>query len=247
MKQNIVIFGATSAIAEQAARVWAKRGDQLVLVGRNSDKLSAIAQDLKVRGASQTTVKTTDLNRVENHPALITEIERELGRIDVILVAHGLLGDQRQAEKDFVAAQAIWQTNFVSAASLMSLLAPILEKQKSGTIAAISSVAGDRGRQSNYFYGSSKGALSIFLSGLRNRLFQSQVNVLTIKPGFVDTPMTADFKKGALWASSETVGQGIVRAIDKKRAIVYLPGFWRLIMTIICSIPETHVVPCLPA
>jgi short-subunit dehydrogenase len=239
MKQNIVIFGATSAIAEQAARVWAKRGDQLVLVGRSSEKLSTIAQDLKVRGATQATIKALDLNQTEKHPALVAEIERELGRIDVALIAHGLLGDQRQAEKDFTAAQAIWQTNFVSAASLMSLLAPVFEKQKSGTIAAISSVAGDRGRQSNYFYGSAKGALTIFLSGLRNRLFASQVNVVTIKPGFVDTPMTAEFKKGALWASPETVGQGIVRAIDKKRAIVYLPGFWRLIMTIICSIPES--------
>jgi short-subunit dehydrogenase len=239
MKHNIVIFGATSAIAEQAARVWAKRGDQFVLVGRSAEKLTAIAQDLKLRGASLASVKTLDLNQTEKHPALVAEIAQELGRIDVALVAHGFLGDQRQAEKDFTAAQAIWQTNFVSAASLMSLLAPVFEKQKSGTIAAISSVAGDRGRQSNYFYGSAKGALSIFLSGLRNRLFASQVNVVTIKPGFVDTPMTADFKKGALWASSESIGAGIVRAIDKKRAVVYLPGFWRLIMMIICSIPET--------
>lgn len=239
MKQNIVIFGATSAIAEQAARIWAKRGDQLVLVGRNAEKLSAIAQDLKVRGATHASFKALDLNQVEKHSNLVSDLEQELGRIDVALIAHGLLGDQRQAEKDFSAAQAIWQTNFVSAASLMSLLAPVFEKQKSGTIAAISSVAGDRGRQSNYFYGSAKGALSIFLSGLRNRLFSSQVNVVTIKPGFVDTPMTADFKKGALWASPETVGLGIVRAIDKKRSVVYLPGFWRLIMTIICSIPET--------
>jgi short-subunit dehydrogenase len=235
---NIVIFGATSAIAEQAARVWAGRGDRLVLVGRNAEKLSAIAEDLKVRGATLAHALSLDLDQVDEHSALIAEIERQLGTIDVALIAHGKLGNQSEAEKNFSEAQSIWQTNFVSAASLMTLLAPLLEKQGSGTIAAISSVAGDRGRKSNYVYGSAKGALSIFLSGLRNRLYSSGAHVVTIKPGFVDTPMTADFKKGPLWASSEKVGQGIVRAIDSKRSIVYLPGFWRLIMTIICSIPE---------
>jgi short-subunit dehydrogenase len=122
--------------------------------------------------------------------------------------------------------------------ALATVLANRFEAQRSGSIAVISSVAGDRGRQSNYVYGAAKGAVTLLLQGLRNRLSKSGVQVLTIKPGFVDTPMTAEFKKGALWAKPDDIAHGIVSAIDRRRDVVYLPGFWRLIMLIIRHIPE---------
>lgn len=128
--------------------------------------------------------------------------------------------------------------NFVSAASLLSHLANLMEKRRGGTIAVISSVAGDRGRQSNYVYGAAKAGLSAFASGLRNRLQKSGVSVVTIKPGFVDTPMTAHVKKGPLFATPEAVARGIVKAIDRRKDVVYVPGFWRPIMWLIRSIPE---------
>jgi len=130
------------------------------------------------------------------------------------------------------------QTNFTTVVSLLTLLANLFERQGRGSIAVISSVAGDRGRQSNYVYGAAKGALTIYLQGLRNRLAKANVHVLTIKPGFVDTPMTRDFKKGLLWVGPDVIARGIVKAIDKRKDVAYLPFFWRYIMFIIKIIPE---------
>jgi short-subunit dehydrogenase len=129
-------------------------------------------------------------------------------------------------------------TNAVSVAALLTPIAARFEQRRSGAIAVISSVAGDRGRQSNYVYGSAKALVSAFLSGLRQRLYKAQVSVITIKPGFVDSPMTAAFRKGPLWAKPHQVAKGIVHAIDRSRTIVYLPWFWRAIMFIIRAIPE---------
>ncbi|MCG8081658.1 MAG: SDR family NAD(P)-dependent oxidoreductase, partial [Candidatus Thiodiazotropha taylori] len=131
-----------------------------------------------------------------------------------------------------------FEVNALTTISLLTNLANYFEAQQRGSIVVISSVAGDRGRQSNYVYGAAKGAVTIFLQGLRNRLTKSGVNVLTVKPGFVDTPMTADFPKGALWASSEKVAQDINKAIDAQKSVAYVPWFWRYIMLIIKSIPE---------
>jgi decaprenylphospho-beta-D-erythro-pentofuranosid-2-ulose 2-reductase len=161
-----------------------------------------------------------------------------MGGIDLALIAHGVLGDQQKAQADYAAAEAVLRTNFLSAVSLVTWLANYFENQKRGTLAVISSVAGDRGRKSNYVYGASKGALNVFLDGVRNRIDRSGVNVLTIKPGFVATPMTAHLPKGPLFASPETVAQGIVRAIKGRKDVVYVPGFWAVIMLIIRSIPE---------
>lgn len=235
---RILIFGATSAIAEQTARLYAERGEQLMLVGRDKAKLERLAEDLKIRGAQQTACLAIDLNDTSQHEALLIKTEKELGGIDLALIAYGTLGDQQACEQDFAVAEQELQTNCLGVLSLLTLLANRLEAQQSGHIAVISSVAGDRGRQSNYIYGTAKGALSIFLQGLRNRLHKAGVHVLTIKPGFVDTPMTQDFKKGLLWVKPEVIAQGIVRAIDKKRDVVYLPFFWRYIMLIIRLIPE---------
>ncbi len=161
-----------------------------------------------------------------------------LGGLDVALIAHGVLGDQAEAEKDFAAAEAILHTNFLSAVSLVTWLANYFEAEHRGTIAVISSVAGDRGRKSNYVYGASKGGLNIFLDGVRNRIDRAGVNVLTIKPGFVATPMTAHLPRGPLFAQPAQVAKHIVRAIDKRRDVAYVPPFWALIMLVVRSIPR---------
>ena len=157
-----------------------------------------------------------------------------------MLIAHGTLSDQADCEKSVDALRSEFDINALSTMALLTTLANTFEARKSGTLAVISSVAGDRGRQSNYVYGSAKAAVSTFLSGLRQRLAKSNVDVLTIKPGFVDTPMTANIaNKGALWAKPDQIAAGIVRAIDKRRSVVYVPWFWRGIMLIIRHIPES--------
>ena len=160
-----------------------------------------------------------------------------LGGIDVALLAHGVLGEQPVAEMDYATAEAILRTNFLSPVSLVTWLANYFEAERRGTIAVVSSVAGDRGRKSNYVYGASKGGLSIFLDGVRNRIDRAGVQVLTIKPGFVATPMTAHLKKNALFAEPSRVGKDIVRAIEKRKDVVYTPPFWGLIMLVVRSVP----------
>ncbi|HLV61002.1 MAG TPA: SDR family oxidoreductase [Fredinandcohnia sp.] len=236
--KRIAIFGATSAIAQACARIWAARGDALFLVGRKAERLEAIAGDLGVRGAKSVRFEAHDLADLEAHPALVDHAFEALGGIDVALVAHGALGDPVLLAQDAALAAENIALNFVSAASLLTCLANRMEAQGGGSLAVISSVAGDRGRQSNYVYGSAKAGLTAFASGLRNRLHRRGVHVLTVKPGMVDTPMTAHMKKSALFASPEAVAKGIVRAIDRRKDVVYVPGFWRAIMWVIRSIPE---------
>jgi len=236
---KIMIFGATSAIAQATARIMAARGDALILVGRSEEKLKAVADDLLVRGAERVDFTAMDANETARHEPLIGTVYEMLGGLDTVLIAHGVLPDQDACQKDYSEAEASLQTNFMSVVSLLTPIANRFEEQKHGCIAVISSVAGDRGRQSNYVYGTAKAAVSTFLSGLRNRLCKAGVAVVTIKPGFVDTPMTAAFeKKGFLWASPEAIAKGIVKAIDKRKDVVYLPFFWRWIMLIIRCIPE---------
>jgi len=238
--RKILIIGATSAIAEATARIFAARGDALFLVARNADRLQAIATDLNVRGAVRTATATLDVADFSAHQAIIDRAEQELGGLDTVLIAHGTLSDQAECEKSIDALRREFDINALSTMALLTTLANTFEARKSGTLAVISSVAGDRGRQSNYVYGSAKAAVSAFLSGLRQRLAKSNVDVLTIKPGFVDTPMTANIaNKGALWAKPDQIAAGIVRAIDKRRSVVYLPRFWRGIMLIIRHIPES--------
>lgn len=235
---KVVIFGATSAIAERFARICASREDDLFLIGRNKQKLLDIKQDLEVRGSKSVEIFCQDLTQVNLHSALITNLFKVNYKIDIAVVAYGILGDQSLAQENFTHAEEIISSNFTSAASLLHEMASHFEKQCSGTIVVISSVAGDRGRATNYIYGSSKAALSAFCSGLRQRMYKYGVNIITVKPGFVDTPMTRAFKKGILWASPEVVAKGIDRAIKHKKPVVYLPGFWWLIMAVIKIIPE---------
>ncbi len=236
--QNVLIVGATSAIAEACARRYAGRGATLYLTGRDQARLQVIADDLKVRGAAAVHVALLDVNDSAGQARVVDAAWALLTRVDVVLVAHGTLPEQARCESSPDYALAEFNTNASATLALLTRLAPRMAAQRQGTIAVISSVAGDRGRASNYLYGSAKAAVSTFLSGLRQRLARDGVNVLTIKPGFVDTPMTREFKKGALWASPDQVAGGIVRAIDRRRSIAYVPWFWAGIMLVIKHIPE---------
>lgn len=233
--QRILIIGATSAIAEATAREFAQRGARLFLVARDPDRLEAMSADLRVRGAT-VDGHVLDANDLPGHAAMLDAAWASLGSVDVALIAHGTLPDQAACSGSVPVSMAEFATNGTSVIALCVALAQRL--QAPATLAVISSVAGDRGRASNYLYGSAKAAVSAFTSGLRQSLNGSGVNVLTIKPGFVDTPMTAAFKKGALWATPAQVAAGIVRAIEKRRAVAYLPWFWWGIMRVITHIPE---------
>lgn len=236
--KRALIMGATSAIAEAVARRMAERGDALFLVARNAERLAAVAADLKLRGAAQVATATLDARRIEDYGRLIDSARQSLGGLDVALIAHGKLTDQGACEADPRLLVEELEVNAVSAMALSLHLASHFGAQRSGVIAVISSVAGDRGRQSNYVYGAAKAALSAFLSGLRQKLHPLGVAVVTIKPGFVISPMTAAFKHGALWAAPDAVARDIVRAIDWGTPVVYTPWFWRAIMAVIRAVPE---------
>lgn len=237
--RKVLIVGATSAIAQATARLFAARGDHLFLAGRAADRLDMVRQDLKVRGAGSVEVVALDANERARHEALLEAAERAMGGLDTVLIAHGVLSDQKACEASVERMLADIETNALGVIALLTLIANRFEARRAGTIAVISSVAGDRGRKSNYVYGSAKGMVTLFLQGLRNRLAGAGVQVLTIKPGFVDTPMTAGIAKGGpLWATPDTIAAGIVAAIEKGRDVVYLPWFWRPIMLIIRLIPE---------
>ncbi len=235
---NVLIVGATSAIAQEVAKHFAAAGDHLFLVGRNAEKLAAVAEDLKVRGARRVETFVLDVTDFGRHREMIEAAENMLGPLDVVLMAHGIMPDQKQLEQDVDLALQVYKTNTLSVISMLTLLANLFEARGRGTIAVISSVAGDRGRRSNYVYGSSKAALTAFLSGLRNRLSRAGVRVITIKPGPVNTPMTAHMRKGVLMAEPDKVGRDIYQAILKGKDVVYTPWFWRYIMCIIIHIPE---------
>lgn len=233
--QRILIIGATSAIAEATARLYAARGAAIHLVGRNRTRLDAIAADLSIRGG-RASVAVMDVNDLDAHAGALDAAWEALGGVDVALLAHGTLPDQAACDGSVELSLLEFATNGTATIALSAALAQRL--QASATLAVISSVAGDRGRASNYLYGSAKSAVTAYLSGLGQRLRPSRINVLTIKPGFVDTPMTTSFKKGALWAKPDAVAKGIVRAIDRRKAVAYLPAFWWAIMLVIKSIPE---------
>jgi short-subunit dehydrogenase len=233
--RKIAVLGATSAIAEACARAWAMQGASLFLAGRRADELEAMAQDLRVRGASEVAVWAGDLAECPRHADLLAE----LGTPDVVLLAWGTLTDQARAEAEPAYAARELATNFTAPAALLLAIAPRMAERGAGVIAVITSVAGDRGRQSNFVYGAAKGGLQRFLEGLRHRLHPSGVAVLDIRPGFVRTPMTAHLPRtGPLWAEPERVAADIVRAVDRRRALLYTPWFWRWILLVVRSLPR---------
>ncbi len=235
---RILILGATSALAQATARYFARDGADFVLVARSAQKLATVKSDLLVRGAKEIVTIEADLTELARHQEIIETALKPFSGLDMVLIAYGTLGEQRNDEQSVDATLREFTTNATSVISLLTLLGNHFEKQKRGCLAVLSSVAGDRGRQSNYIYGASKAAVTVFLSGLRNRLAKVGVSVVTIKPGIVATPMTAHMRKGLLFSKPEAVGQGIYEAMLKRKDIVYLPGYWRLIMWIIKSIPE---------
>ena len=235
---KVLILGATSAIAHETAKLLASEEAQLYLVGKNDEKLRTIKDDLIVRGAQQVDGMVLDLCRIDHHQHLIDNAIKALNGLDAVLIAHGTLGDQKRCEQSVSETFKELTTNCLSIISLLTLLANYFEQHRQGCIAVISSVAGDRGRQSNYVYGTAKGAVSIFLQGLRNRLSPKGVRVVTVKPGFVDTPMTASIEKKTLFADPAVVGKRIYQALKKPEDVVYVPRFWWPIMIFIRGIPE---------
>lgn len=236
--RKILVLGATSGIAEATCRIWASQGARLFLVARNAEKLAAVAADLRTRGASYVDTAVADLDNTEQHPTLLAHAVNSLTGLDVAYLAHGILGDQARAEQDFNTAAQIIYTNYMAPVSLLTWLANFCVQRHAGTLAVISSVAGDRGRKSNYLYGSSKAGLSAFLGGLRNRVDREGVTVLAIKPGPVKTAMTSGMKGSEKFADADAVAKSIVKAIDKRQDTLYVPFQWQPIMFIIRNIPE---------
>ena len=237
--KKILIIGATSAIAEATAQRFAKEGASLYLLARNEERLASLAADLKIRGASSAAYALLDVNDRVRYEEVLKEVVKTLGTIDVALVAHGTLGDQKACEEDVDRALLEFETNAVSTIALLTRLSNLFEKQHGGTIAVISSVAGDRGRPSNYVYGTAKAAITTFCEGLQARMFRSGVHVLIIKPGMVATPMTEGLSMpGLLVAEPDRIAADIVRAIEKKTDTLYTPWFWKYIMAGIIHLPS---------
>lgn len=237
---SVLILSATSAIAAAVAREFAAHKFNLILGGRNQEELGPLASDLSLRYGVQTSLLPFDVLDPLAHSRLLESCLSEAGKaLEGVVVCTGYLGDQTKGQTDWEEARRIIDTNFTGCVSALNIIGNHFERRGAGFICAISSVAGDRGRQSNYLYGSAKAGLTAYLQGLRNRLYPSKVKVITVKPGFVDTPMTYGRQGLFLVASPETVAKGIFRAIAKGKDVVYLPWFWRLIMLMVRCIPET--------
>ncbi len=235
--QHVLVVGATSAVAQAFIRERARRGERLTLVARSAERLSPIAADARVRGAAEVVTHVLELTDV-SAPAAVLETVAQ-APVMAALIAHGSLTDSARAEDDAAYLAQELTVNMTSACLWAQALAVHMANHGGGTLAVISSVAGDRGRGSNHAYGAAKAGLTAFCSGLRARMRQRSVHVLTVKPGFIDTPMTAHVeRKGVLWASAEQIARGIDQAMIRRRDVVYLPGFWRLIMTVVRLLPE---------
>lgn len=233
--RRVLILGATSTIATEVARIHARRGDRLHLVGRSPEKLVDTANACE---SAKVTTANADLTRTDRSDALIQEAIQAMGGVDTALIAHGDLGDQLETERSFVSAEAVLRTNFLSVVALLIPLANEMERAQGGRIGVTTSVAGDRGRPRNYTYGTAKGALHIYLQGLRSRLYPAGISVTTLKLGPVDTPMTRDHEKHVLFGKPAAVARDIVAAMDDRDAEAYVPGVWRGIMAVVKNTPE---------
>lgn len=240
-RSGVIILGAGSAIAEAVARIYATRGARLGLIARDPGRLDAIAGDLKIRGAAAVSVRALDLAEPAQ-PGVLEALAREMGGADTVLIAYGVLGDQGEAEADLDAARRLLDVNFTSAALWALAARQVLEAScgSAGLIVGLGSVAGDRGRKSNFVYGAAKGGLALVLQGLSHRAaLAGGPRAMVIKLGFVDTPMTADLKKGGpLWSSPDQAAAAIVTAMARPKAIAYAPWFWRWIILIIRCLPQ---------
>jgi len=237
--KRIVIIGATSGIAERCGRLWAVQGAQLLLAGRDMRCLAVLAQDLRVRGATRVVITEFEATDPDAPAAIVAEAEELFGTPDLVLIAYGVLPDQTKCQTDLPEIRRALEINGVSVCLVAEAFAGCFAAAGAGCIAVIGSVAGDRGRQSNYIYGAAKGLLERYTQGLRNRLYKSGVKVVLIKPGPTETPMTSHLQlPGGKMASPDRVAQDIVRGIAAGRSVIYTPWRWRIIMLIIRHIPE---------
>jgi short-subunit dehydrogenase len=233
---TLLIIAATSDIAKELARIYAKNGYDLILTARNKQDLKLFENDLKIRFNTQVSSHSLDVRNTNSHLAFFKQVENQ---VSGVICAAGYLGDQQKAESDFEETQKIIETNYTGIVSLLNLFSNSFSKSKKGFIVGISSVAGDRGRKKNYIYGAAKAAFSCYLSGLRNRLHQDNVSVLTVKPGFVDTKMTKGLDlPEKLTAQPIEIAEAIFKAQQKQKNSLYYPKKWKWIMLIIKHIPE---------
>ena len=236
---GVVILGATSAIARAAAIELGRKGYDLILASRDLEENQALASDVQVRTGAKVSALPFEAEDVASHSAFFAQCREHFGDgLAGVILCFGYLDDQKTAQQDFNVARRTIDVNYTGAVSILELFAAHFEERRTGFICAVSSVAGDRGRQSNYLYGSAKAGLTAYLQGLRNRLYRSGVAVTTVKPGFVDTKMTFGKPNLMLVAPAEKAGKDIVRAALKGKDVVYTPWFWRYIMLIIRHVPE---------
>ncbi len=237
--KKVIVFGGASAIATEVEKLFAADGAELCLLDTKMTRLQAVRDDILAR--YKTRIELIEFNALDfsNHKEIFNQAVDILGGVDIVLVAYGTLPNQEKSQNDIDYAIEHFNINATSIVSLCSIAANYFEEKERGILAVISSVAGDRGRKSNYLYGSAKGAVSLFLQGLRNRLSSKNVSVVTIKPGIVDTPMTSHLPKNFLFAKVDVVGRIIFDGINAQKDIIYAPGYWRFIMCVIKHIPET--------
>jgi decaprenylphospho-beta-D-erythro-pentofuranosid-2-ulose 2-reductase len=236
--KKILIIGACSAIAQETAKCFARDGAMLYLADLKIERLETVRNDITAQFPVEIFIEQFDPSEFDKHENIFRYAENTIGGLDAVLIAYGTLPDQLNIQQNVGEIIKEFTLNCTSIISVATHAANYFEKRQNGCIAVISSVAGERGRRSNYIYGSAKGAVSLYLQGLRSRLLDSGVQVITIKPGLVDSPMTAHLKKNFLFASPKTVGEGIYQAIIGGKDVVYIPKFWKLIMTIVKLIPE---------
>lgn len=229
---NILVIGANSAVASEVARRYEKQGNKLFLVGRDKDKLQALANELK---RSVVGTFTVDFNDTSKSADVISKAKESLGKIDIAIVAHGYLGDQIQSENDFAHAYDVIHTNYIN---VVALMIPLVKAMPEGKIGVLLSVAGDRGRPRNFTYGSAKGALNIYMQGLRSVLYGSNLEVYSFKLGPVDSPMTVDHEKNFSFSSVDLVATQIIGGLNRKRYIQYVPGYWYWVMLVVKLLPE---------
>jgi short-subunit dehydrogenase len=236
---TVLILGANAGIGRALAAEFASHQYDLILAGRDLEELQALAADLNLRHNVRARAERVDvLNFDALESALAACVGPDGDSLEGVVLSTGYLGDPETARKDLKEVRRVLDTNFTGSALALEVLANHFEQKRKGFICALSSVAGDRGRQSNYLYGSAKGGLTTYLQGLRNRLYHGGVHVITVKPGFVDTRMVFGKAKLPLMAPPGAVARDIYQAVKDRKNVVYVPWFWRVIMTIVSSIPE---------
>jgi short-subunit dehydrogenase len=235
MTAHIAIFGATSALAAATARVYAAQGARLYLVGRNPEKLQALAAEL---GDAVIGSDAQDFDDTAAAQSCVARAASALGKLDIALIAHGLLGDQLRSEQDWKEAEQIARTNYLSVMALIIPLANLLEAQRAGHLVVFSTVAAERGRPRNFTYAAAKSALNVYLQGVRSRLYPAGVQVHTIKLGPVDSPMTVSHKKNLLFSQVDDVARQVVRIVERGQTEAYVPAYWRGIMFAVRNMPE---------